>query len=113
MVAPTGVENTSDAKKPASDATSANTPAQTVTARKLPNNRSAPSAGNTMSAVISNDPTSFMPSTITSAAITAVTVLKSDALVPVAEEKLSSNATVKIRLWKKHVGKNDCFDLPE
>ena len=31
MVAPTGVENTSDAKKPISDATSANTPAQTVT----------------------------------------------------------------------------------
>jgi len=51
-----------------------------------------------MSAVMSSEPTNFMPNTITSAAMTAVTVLKSDALVPVAVEKLSSKVTENIRL---------------
>ena len=98
MVAPTGAESTSDSKKPPTAAVTAKTPAKTVTARKLLNSRMAPSAGKTMSAVMRSEPTYFMPSTITTAAITAVTVLKSDARVPVAVEKLSSNDTVKIRL---------------
>ena len=98
MVAPTGAESTSDSKKPPTAAITAKTPANTVTVRKLLNSRIAPSAGKTMSAVMRSEPTNFMPSTITTAAITAVTVLKSDARVPVAVEKLSSNDTVKIRL---------------
>lgn len=75
MVEPTGVPARIEINMPASEHTTAKTAAQTVTPKKLLNMRIAESAGKIIRAETSSDPTSFIASTIITAAATAINKL--------------------------------------
>ena len=72
------------------------TPAQQITPRKLRNSRIAESAGKTISADVSSEPTRFMASTMMTAVTTAISRLYILARMPVAAAKVSSNVTANI-----------------
>ena len=74
------------------------TAALRITPRKLRKMRMAESAGKTISAEVSREPTRFIASTIITAVITAIRKLYAPARMPVALAKVSSNVTAKI-LW--------------
>lgn len=98
MVAPTGVPATMDIKIPAAEVQTARIPEHIVTLRKLLNILIAETAGKTTKADISNDPTRFIATTITTAMTTAISKLYALALVPAALAKSSSNVTANILL---------------
>ena len=98
MAAPTGVEKTSDNINPTDAETTDKTAEKITTARKLLKIRMALNAGKTISAVTSKEPTSFIPSTITTAETTAIAVLYTPERIPVAEAKSSSKVTANILL---------------
>ena len=74
-VAPTGVEIITDISIPAAAQTTESAAENITTGLKLLKRHIAESAGKTTSAEISSEPTSYIASTITTAGITAVSVL--------------------------------------
>lgn len=96
-VAPTGVDATIETVIPTSEQKTERHAANTVTEKKVLNIRIAESAGKTMSAEISKDPTRFIAITITTATTTAISRLYKSEEIPVAEAKFSSKVTEKIR----------------
>ena len=95
-VAPTGVDARMEISSPATAQTTEITPAQQITPRKLRNSRIAESAGKTISADVSSEPTRFMASTMMTAVTTAISRLYILARMPVAAAKVSSNVTANI-----------------
>ena len=67
-----------------------------ITFLKLEHTFIAAKAGKTTSAVISNEPTRFIASTITTAEITSIVVLYKLTLIPLAFANSSSKVTAKI-----------------
>ena len=72
IAAPTGASNIIDRNIPVSAQITDTIAEQTVTDLKLLNTRIADSAGNITSAEIKSEPTSFIPTTIITAIITAI-----------------------------------------
>ena len=101
IVAPTGVENSIEARIPTSAATTEITAEQIITPLKLFMACIAESAGNTINADVSNAPTMLMARTMMIAVIKAMIKLYISVLIPVALENVSSKVTAKILLYKK------------
>lgn len=95
-VEPTGVENRIDARIPVAAQITDNTAEQIITLRKLLNTRIAETAGNTISADVSNEPARFIARTIITAHITAISILKTPTLMPVDAAKLSLKVMANI-----------------
>ena len=87
IVEPTGVSATIDASNPITAQTTEIHAEQIVTDLKFLNTRIADNAGNTTNAEISNEPTSFIARTITTAITIAIIKLYTPAFVPVAVAK--------------------------
>ena len=96
-VAPTGVEIRMDKMIPNAAQNTPITPEAITTDKKLLKILSDDKTGNTTNAEIRREPTSCMLNTITTAIITERSSLYRLHLMPVAEAKLSSNVTEKIR----------------
>ncbi len=75
MVEPTGVPARMEIRMPAAAPVTETAAEQRVTARKLLNRRMADSAGNTMRAEMSSEPTRFMARTMMTAMTTAISRL--------------------------------------
>lgn len=97
MVAPTGDPAQIDITSPAKAPTTEIITDEIVTFLKSLNTLMDESAGKTINAEISNDPTSLIPSTIIIAIIIDIIRLYFETSVPTAFAKSSSNVTSNIR----------------
>ena len=98
IVAPTGVELSKAKTSPIEEHITLIIPELTTTALKFLNTLIDDKAGKITSAEISKDPTKFIANTTITAVITAINVLYTPDLIPVAVAKSSSNVTAKILL---------------
>ena len=97
-VGPTGVPARIETRMPTDEQTTDIIAAKITVVLKLLAMRIAESAGNIISAEISNEPTRRIASTIITAVVTAVRRLLKVALTPEARAKSSSKVTAKARL---------------